>query len=57
MLLGYALGRGIHPGDFVLLDRLQSQLEEGNDRLSVLVEEIVTSPQSRLRRLPGEGSP
>ena len=53
-LLGYALGRAVHPGDFALLERMQAQLKQHDVRFSILVEEIVCSPQFRRRRVPGE---
>ena len=49
-LLGYALGRAVHPGDEALLERMAAELRHSNGRFSVLVEAIVTSPQFRERR-------
>ncbi len=44
-LLGYALGRGVQPGDNALLKKIQDNLPMHQYRLSYLVESIVTSPQ------------
>jgi hypothetical protein len=44
-LVGYALGRGVQPGDTALLERLSDNLPKNEYRLSFLVEAIVTSPQ------------
>ena len=50
-LLGYALGRAVHVGDRYLLDRMQARLKVSDMRFVALVEEIVTSPQFRYRRV------
>lgn len=44
-LLGYALGRGVQPGDTALLEMLNRELPRDGYRLSFLVDAIVTSPQ------------
>ncbi len=44
-LLGYALGRGVEPGDTALLERLNRELPRHGYRMSFLVEAIVSSPQ------------
>lgn len=49
-LLGYALGRSVHIGDQALLQRMSRRLEDNQFRFSVLIDEIVVSPQFRLRR-------
>ncbi|MEZ6128561.1 MAG: DUF1588 domain-containing protein [Planctomycetaceae bacterium] len=49
-LLGYALGRGVEPGDTALLERLNQELPRHGYRLSFLVEAIVSSPQFLTKR-------
>jgi hypothetical protein len=49
-LLGYALGRGVQPGDTALLERLEESLPNHEYRLSVAIDHIVTSPQFMTRR-------
>lgn len=49
-LLGYTLGRPVHVGDRALLQRMNQRLEANEFRFSVLVDEIVASPQFRLKR-------
>ena len=53
-LLGYALGRSTHIGDRVLLERMNRRLVAEQFRFSVLVEEIVSSPQFRTKRIDVE---
>jgi len=53
-LLGYALGRAVHIGDRALLERMASRLEDEAFRFSVRVEEIVSSPQFRMKRSGNE---
>lgn len=49
-LLGYALGRSVGIGDQALLERMNDRLQKEHFRFSVLVEEIVSSPQFRTKR-------
>lgn len=49
-LLGYALGRSVHIGDRALLQRMSQRLEEEQFAFSVLIDEIVCSPQFRTKR-------
>ena len=49
-LLGYALGRAVHIGDQALLLRMRKRLETEQFRFSVLISEIVSSPQFRMKR-------
>lgn len=53
-LLGYALGRAVHIGDRTLLTRMKRRLESDAYRFSVLIEEIVSSPQFRQKRVERE---
>ena len=53
-LLGYALGRSVHIGDRALLNRMSQRLEKEHFRFSVLIEEIVSSPQFRMKRIHRE---
>ena len=53
-LLGYALGRSVHIGDRALLARMRKRLETEAFRFSVLVDEIVSSPQFRMKRIEHE---
>ena len=50
-LRGDALGRAVHVGDRALLQRMHKHLREEDLRFSVLVEEIVTSRQFRMKRV------
>lgn len=45
--LGYALGRSVQLSDQSLLDQMQTALEAGDGKFSVLVEQVVRSPQFR----------
>lgn len=49
-MLGYALGRGLQPGDSLLIQSMQKRLKEEDQRVSLAVEMIVMSPQFRERR-------
>ncbi len=53
-LVGYALGRSVQIGDRALMDRMRQRLEKNQYRFSVLIDEIVVSPQFRMRRSPSE---
>jgi hypothetical protein len=53
-LLGYALGRGVLLSDEPLLDEMQRQLREHDDRVSAAIEAIVRSPQ--FREIRGRGT-
>jgi hypothetical protein len=44
-LLGYALGRAVHPGDDFLLEQMRRSQADLDQQFSALVETIVTSPQ------------
>lgn len=44
-LLGYALGRSLQLSDHALLEKMQADLEANGDRLALLFETVVTSPQ------------
>jgi len=46
-LLGYALGRGVQLSDKPLIDAILVELEANDDRVGVVIEEIVKSPQFR----------
>ncbi|MCA9059849.1 MAG: DUF1592 domain-containing protein [Planctomycetaceae bacterium] len=48
--LGYALGRSVKLSDEPLLMEMELKLEENNDRVSVLFETVVRSPQFRMKR-------
>lgn len=48
--LGYALGRSLQLSDQVLLDKMQSELEKNDYKLSVLFDLVTTSPQFRNQR-------
>ena len=50
-LLGYALGRAVHIGDRALLRRMRKRLEAEQFKFSVLIDEIVASPQFRMKRV------
>ena len=49
-LLTYALGRGLEYYDRNVVDRIQIAVERGDDRISVLITEIVNSEPFRFRR-------
>ena len=53
-LLGYALGRAVNIGDRDLLARMRERLKSEEYRFSVLIDEIVASPQFRTRRIDRE---
>lgn len=48
--LGYALGRSVQLSDQSTLEQLQTALEAGDGRFSVLVDQVVRSPQFRTVR-------
>lgn len=48
--LGYALGRSVQLSDQSLLEQMQAALEAGDGRFSILVDQVVRSPQFRLVR-------
>ncbi|HUR53153.1 MAG TPA: DUF1592 domain-containing protein, partial [Gemmataceae bacterium] len=52
-LLTYALGRGLDPADAHTVDRIADRVATGGGKFSVLLGEIVTSPQFQTRR--GDG--
>ncbi len=45
--LGYALGRSVQLSDQSLLEQMQAALEAGDGKFSVLVDQVVRSPQFR----------
>lgn len=49
-LLGYALGRSLQLSDDVLLQEMQTALQQNGDRFVPLIESIVRSPQFRNQR-------
>ncbi|MGV2342134.1 MAG UNVERIFIED_CONTAM: DUF1585 domain-containing protein [Planctomycetaceae bacterium] len=48
--LGYALGRSVQLSDQSLLEQMQAALEAGDGRFSILVDQVVRSPQFRMVR-------
>ena len=54
-LLSYALGRGLILSDDLLVRYLRASLATSNNKFSVLVEGIVTSPQFLTKRGSGSG--
>ena len=44
-LLGYALGRSLQLSDHSLLEKMQADLNTNEDKLAVLFETVITSPQ------------
>ena len=46
----YAIGRGVEPGDALLIDGIVGRLEANDYRFSALVTGIVESDAFRLRR-------
>lgn len=51
-MLTYALGRGVEYADRCVVETICEKLAAGDDRISVLVTEIVKSPPFRLRAMP-----
>ena len=48
--LGYALGRSLQLSDQPLLEKMQTELEKNDHKLSVLFDLVATSPQFRTQR-------
>ncbi len=48
--LGYALGRSLQLSDQPLLEKMQTELEKNDNKLSVLFDLVATSPQFRTQR-------
>jgi hypothetical protein len=48
--LGYSLGRSLQLSDQPLLEKMQAALETNDDKLSVLFDLVVSSPQFRTQR-------
>ncbi|MCA9187570.1 MAG: DUF1592 domain-containing protein [Pirellulaceae bacterium] len=53
-LLTYALGRGVEYSDAATVDNIVQRLEENGGRMSVLIGDVIGSPQFQRRRVPTE---
>jgi hypothetical protein len=49
-LLTYALGRGLDPGDAVVVDRIAERVSQDNGKFSTLLMAVVESPAFQMRR-------
>ena len=49
-LMTYALGRGLGPSDSPTIDRITDDLAANHGKFSILLLDLVTSPQFQLRR-------